>query len=111
MRQPWRKALFVGTAALGCVGALLGAVMLFLVQQGPNAGSDVHQKGATGISIMGAVVMFWAIAQFRLSPPLGAVPKPRTIWPLVLGAALLGFLLVMVIGAYFVLMFLIDHAF
>jgi hypothetical protein len=111
MRQPWRKALFVGTAALGCFGILLGGLLLFAVQQGPYADSDVRQKGAGSIAVLGAVVAMWAIAQLRLSPPLGAVPKPRTIWPLLLGAALLGFLLVMMVGAYFVLMFLIDKAF
>jgi hypothetical protein len=111
MRQPWRKTLFVGTATLGCFGILLGGLLLFAVQQGPYADSDVRQKGAGGIAVLGAVVAMWAIAQLRLSPPLGAVPKPRTIWPLLLGAVLLGFLLVMVVGAYFVLMFLIDKAF
>lgn len=111
MRQPLRKILFVGAAALGCIGILLGVLLLFAVQQGPYADSDVRQKGAAGIAVLGAVVAIWAVAQLRLSPPLGAVPTPRTAWPLFLGAALVGFLVVLLTGAYFVLLFLIDKAF
>jgi hypothetical protein len=111
MRQPLRKALFIGIAALGCLGILLAGLLLFAVQQGPYAGSDVRQQGAGGIAALSAVVAIWAVAQLRMSPPLGAVPRPRTSWPLLLGAALLGFLLLMLVGAYFLLMFLIDKAF
>jgi hypothetical protein len=111
MRPPWRKSLFVGTAVLGSFFVLLGGFMLFAVKHGPFADSDVHEKGATGIAIMGAVVVMWAVAQLRLSPPLGSVPKPRTLGPLFLGAALIGLVLVLVVGAYFLLMFLIDKAF
>jgi hypothetical protein len=111
MRQPWRKALFVGTSVLGGLGILFGLVLLFALEQGPYAGSDVREKGAGGIAVLGAVVVMWAVAQLRLSPPLGAVPRPRTVGPQYLGAALIGLALVLLVGVYFLLMFLIDKAF